>query len=369
MCNSLPAFLLFSTLPDPSCAADDVPPAVPAAPTADAPPKEGVPAVAPAKSDEPPPPTTVSFTGEKILYEKDIKLIGAEKGDIYLFVQLPPGAKSGVEVKGVMAYLTWNTDANSIRNLLTGGNQKTGQIDDMTGLQRINAQYSKFAFDHHLALATWTIYWTNDTFSHGKGFTELTPAEQRTFDQKFDHIAEKWREGVNQLAKEKSLPSSQWLLYGMSGGAQWGHRIAMREPDLFAAVHMHINSTYDKPVPAASKVLWLVTTGELEHGFPEAKQFYAEARKLGYEMIFDPFPKIGHDDVPAVDALSTAFFAYALQRIQSKPTRSVAAAEYVGSLSTHEFVPAARVATIPANLRVNLPTKALADAWGLPADQ
>jgi hypothetical protein len=174
------------------------------------------------------------------------------------------------------------------------------------------------------------------------------------------------------------------LLYGISRGAQWAHRLALRKPDRFLAVHVHIPSTFDKPVQEANKTLWLLTTGEREYGYEKAKVFYNQCRALNYPIMFKAIVGIGHQGSPIADALGRQFFDYALsvqnERDQldklkkSKLARYMTQApgpwpkefrepEFFGDFVNQDCFPVAQADMIPNGFRVPLPNKALADAW------
>ena len=286
------------------------------------------------------------------IYEREVLLLGQDAKKITFFVKLPPGARTGADVKGVFAFCTWEADPAHIRQVM---------LDK--GPAGVTGRIAKFAFSHQMALVSWTTFATKKAYDKTQNFDDMTAQEAARADAAFDGIAMTWRRGVDGLMKDYQLPKGGWFLYGMSRGGQWAHRIALREPELFSAIH--INSSYDKPVPEASKILWLVTTGELEAGYPYSKRFYASARTLNYPIIYNAEPKLGHADSPATDRLSEAFFNYAWDK---KTAPAVAEERFVGNYETHEYVTLKEAARVPDKVRVDLPTKTLADAWGVLAD-
>ncbi len=298
------------------------------------------------------------------VYERSIPLIGSSDRRLTLFLKLPPGARTGADVAGVFAFCTWESKPESIRAVLTesDGTQPGGGV---------GARIMRYAARHNLAVVSWTTFNSANLVDRQRSFDEMSRREAAQFDRAFDQVARTWKRGVEDFIRDYQLPKEKWLLYGMSRGGQWAHRIALREPGFFAAVHVHINSSYDRPVPEASSVWWLVTTGELEAGYPAARRFYAASRALNYPMIFHAEPKLGHENHPNIDRLSNAFFDHVIANLKAAAAGQPApqTERFVGNYFTHEFVPWAKGAQMPEAFRVILPSRDIAEAWGLEAEE
>lgn len=298
------------------------------------------------------------------VYERSIPLIGSSDKRLTLFLQLPPGARTGADVAGVFAFCTWESKPESIRAVLTEG-------DGTQPGGGVGGRIMRYAARHNLAVVSWTTFGAANLVDKQRSFDEMSRREAAQFDRAFDQVARTWKRGVEDFIRDYQLPREKWLLYGMSRGGQWAHRIALREPGFFAAVHVHINSSYDRPVPEASSVWWLVTTGELEAGYPAARRFYAAARSLNYPMIFHAEPKLGHENHPNIDRLSNAFFDHVIANLKAAAAGQPApqTERFVGNYFTHEFVPWAKGAQMPEAFRVSLPSRGIAEAWGLEAEE
>lgn len=239
----------------------------------------------------------------------------------------------------------------------------TGKLADS-----VSARVSDFSpFEHGMAMVSWTTFSSKTAFDKTRNFDEMTKSDAIQMEVEFDKIARIWRAGIDSLIKDYKLPPQGWFLYGMSRGGQWAHRLALRQTDLFDAVHIHINSSYDQPPPEGAKIHWLVTTGELEAGYPAAKRFYAAARKQNYSMIFYAEPKLGHQDSPRVRALGNAFFNYQFEK-RGRAAAVDYSSCYAGDYLTHEYTPWAERIKIPAERQVMIPSKAIAEIWGMAAE-
>ena len=222
-----------------------------------------------------------------------------------------------------------------------------------------------------------------------KSWDDLSPDTALATDQAFDQVAHAWEQGVKYFVDQYGIPSSGYLLWGMSGSAQYACRLALRKPDYFLAVHVHIPSSFDKPTPEGRKVLWCLTTGELESGHKRSLRFYAQCRALGYPMIYKAIMRLGHAGSPIADDIGLKFFDYALsvsdKRVaydaslnnpltqfqlaqtddnQIKPwLDSFCRPAYVGDSVNQRMFPYEQQDMVPVGFRVPLPTKAIADAW------
>lgn len=247
----------------------------------------------------------------------------------------PPG--------GVLAYCTWLSDPETIRGHIEAGG------DDPTSSRMI-----AFARRHNLAVLTWT---ARAAWDSRLSADELDDKQADFEDMLFDALSREWRLMAGRLATTYDLPKSGWLLFGVSRGAQWAHRLALREPRFFKAVHIAINSSYDAPTRRASGIWWLATTGELETGYPAALRWYRQCLDLDYQIVFRAAPNTGHEMTDADWDLGAAFFAYALAHDTWRR-------EFAADMVNHIVVPAARADSIPETQRTWLPDRAMATTYG-----
>ena len=101
-------------------------------------------------------------------------------------------------------------------------------------------------------------------------------------------------------------------MMGSSGAAQYAQRLALRRPERFLAVHVHIASSFDVPVKKGASLLWCVTTGENELGYARSRRFFRAARDLYFPIVYKAYPGLGHEGNAKVTALGFACFDYAL---------------------------------------------------------
>jgi hypothetical protein len=298
--------------------------------------------------------------------------------EIEMFLRLPPQHSKEHPIKGTLAFCTWEGDANVIRKELL---YRTDMKMVAAGPAGVVARLIRYAEEHDMAVLTWT---TKQVWSLQGSTDELNRKAEREFDQNFDRLANAWENGLKSLARDNNIPDSDLLLYGISRGAQWAHRLALRKPNRFLAVHVHIPSTFDAPTDKANKVLWLVTTGERESGYERASRFYQECRKLGYPIIFKAIMDLGHNDSPVAENLGFRFFDYALAMRDQRDELAASMSNpilreearnsgpwnkdfhqppFVGDFLNQDMFPLKEAQMIPIPLQVPLPTERIAQAW------
>jgi predicted esterase len=238
-----------------------------------------------------------------------------------------------------------------------------------------------FANKHKLAILAWG---SRGLWNPYLNYNELEKDQAKSIDKSFDLVAEAWERGVKELCEKYGLPNRNFLIWGVSGSAQWAARLCLRKPDYFLAIHVHVPSSFDKPTPEAAKVLWCLTTGEVETGYERSRRFVAECRPLGYPMVYKAIAGLGHASHPDATALGFKFFEFALTQKdlrnkfdQSKgdyttnnksesllpwPT-AFRNPPYYGDLVNQEVFSADQVDKIPENFRIRIPNSELATIW------
>lgn len=282
--------------------------------------------------------------------------------EITLFLRIPPDIHNAGELKGVLAVCVVANNVDFVERDL----QKEEMSGDYSGL-------FQFADAHHLAVLAWG---SRKVWDSGTNDDEMPPDQEKGISEGFDLIATGWEEGVHQLAQKYGLPEKDYLLWGNCASAQWVHRLCLDKPDHFFAIYIHNSGSFARPTPAASKVLWCVTTGELYGGYGNSLKFVAECQKLNYPMIYKAIPGLGHSDSPVAKDLSFKFFDLALslkdQRDQLQKTSGRQDAwldafrnpPFYGDYMNQDVFPASQVEMIDPENRTPLPTSDIAQIWG-----
>jgi hypothetical protein len=308
------------------------------------------------------------------LIEHVVQTRNPSQPQITLFLRSPLEMKDATQAKGVLCLSLLANDLGGVRRKLQGFQEG----DDVRGIL-------KFADEHKLIIICWG---SRSLWNPEENWDDLSPAEAKKEDAGFDQVADAWEKGVQYFVDEYKIPKDGYLLSGQSGAAQYACRLALRKPAYFLAVHVHIPSSFDKPTPEGNKVLWCLTTGELEAGHARSLRFYAQCQELGYPIIYKAIVGLGHLSSHIADDLEAKFFEYALSVRDQREAYEEASTNpldqfqmsqasgqaqpwlesfrkpmYVGDIVNQEMFPSDQGDMVPVGFRTPLPTKDIADAW------
>jgi len=305
-----------------------------------------------------------------------VKTRSAQQPQITLFMRPPIGMTDVSDADGVLAMCLLANNVDDIKRRL----QVVEATDDVGSVLR-------FAEKHKLVILCWG---SRSLWDPRTNWDEQSKEVGKQMDETFDEVAAAWARGVEELSRKYGMPEKGFLLWGVSGSAQYAQRLALRKPQYFLAVHVHIPSSFDKPTREASRVLWCLTTGENESGYERSLHFLSACREMGYPIIYKAIPGLGHQEHPLAERLGLAFFEYALSLREEKLVfedsvknkhpavireraansdcpwpESFRPPTCVGDVVNQEVFPFNKSERVPAAFRVDLPTQSLADVWKL----
>ena len=306
--------------------------------------------------------------------EHVVKTHNEKQPQITLFMRPPLGMTDVSEADGVLAMCLLAGNVGEIKRRL----QELETKDDVGGILR-------FAEKHKLVILCWG---SRSLWDPRASWDEQTKIINAQMDETFDDVAKAWAKGVEELSRKYGMPDKGFLLWGMSGSAQYAARLALRQPQYFLAVHVHIPSSFDKPTTEANRVLWCLTTGENESGYERSLRFLAACRELGYPIIYKAIVGLGHAGHPLAEKLGLDFFEYALSvreeksKFESEMSKTFSNIRkewvknpnqpwpesfrnpaYIGDVVNQAIFRFDKVEIVPADFRIMLPTRELAETW------
>ncbi|HRR34537.1 MAG TPA: hypothetical protein P5026_10585 [Kiritimatiellia bacterium] len=308
--------------------------------------------------------------------EHVVKTGNARQPQITLFMRPPIGMTDMSQADGALAICLLANSVEEVKRRL----QQADAMDDVGGILR-------FAEKRKLVIVCWG---SRSLWDPRRNWDELDRDTAKQLDATFNDVADAWARGIENLSRRYGMPNRDFLLWGVSGAAQYAQRLALRKPHYFLALHAHIPSSFDRPTSEAARILWCLTTGECESGYERSLHFFAECRAMGYPILYKAIPGLGHAGHPVADRLGTAFFDYALSLREEKRNHEESNAkgkegydpstqppavklpwpatfkepEFIGDVVNQQVFRAEEAAeNVPEGFRVSIPTKKLADIW------
>jgi len=290
----------------------------------------------------------------------------ASQPQLHLYLKTPTTLKAGEKLKGVVCIASWMQEEKSMNDILRHGAVCKRLVD--------------WADANQMAVVTWN---TATLWKAGTSQADLAREDARHMDKNFDAIAAAWEKCMRRLIGKYGLPENGYLIYGISRGSHWGHRLVLRKPERFSAAHFHIANSYDIPDEKARNVLWLITTGDLDAGYQASMDFYQKCRGLAYPIILKAGQNLGHGGRDDMERLGLAFFEYAQGLKMNGKTAPGGAplpvtAEVLADAMRHDLEESTLVGDfinqgvyeigeaewIPAAQRVPLASSKIAEVWG-----
>lgn len=280
-----------------------------------------------------------------------------------LYLKLPKAEAVSKAPKGVLCIATWMQEERSLKDIILHG--------------QFRGDLLKWAEENGMAVITWN---TATLWKSGVSQADLERDSARNLENNFDQMALAWNKGMRRLASKYNLPESGYFLFGHSRGSHWGHRLALRMPDRFSALHIHVANSYDIPNDASKNILWMVTTGELDGGYQASMKFYRDGQALDYPMMIKAGPNLGHALSPSIEKLGLKFFEYSAGLKEKicpgrQPTKDEAKAiadlmradlkeaNFFGDFINQEVYTAKSGDWIPKDQRIPIVTPLIAEAW------
>jgi hypothetical protein len=304
------------------------------------------------------------------LVEHVVKTHNSKQPQITLFMK-PPSEQAGFsDSNGVLAICLLANSLDEIRRTLLG-NELSHGIQEVL----------RFAEYHNLTVICWA---SRSLWDPKLSWDEQSKRINRQLDDTFDDVSKAWTKGIDELSKQYGIPKDGFLLWGISGSAQYAARLALRQPQYFLAVHIHIPSSFDKPTKEANRILWCLTTGENEYGYKASLRFLSACKSLGYPIIYKAVIGLGHAGHPDATRLGLVFFEYALnmqkvkQEHRSDKKKDInnkrgtdkargfdAFGEplFIADVVNQKVLSPEEAYAIPVAFQIALPTAELAEAW------
>ncbi len=299
---------------------------------------------------------SLSARKTQAVIEHAVKMKLKDYERLTLFLRLPSSGRP----EGVLCMSLLANSPNEVREHIRSGASNRGD------------SLLDFAERHGLAVVAWG---SRCLWDPSRNWDELSRTEARKIDADFDVVAGAWDSAMDFFVKRYGIPASGYLMTGSSGAAQYAQRLALRRPERFLAVHVHIPSSFDAQVKGGASILWCVTTGENELGYARSRRFFRAARDMAYPIVYKAYPGLGHEGNAYYSKLGFACFEYALDEYAratrlngGKPAKPdwadiFSSAPSVADIFNQSIYSKFDYQCVPLEFRMLLPSQAIRKAW------
>lgn len=173
-------------------------------------------------------------------------------------------------------------------------------------------------------------------------------------------------DALGEIKKTYRIDDSSVFYYGYSAGSQASNLFPAWRPKRCRAWVSHACGVFHEPRVAMKDVPGLVTCGDVDAArYVISREFVTKSRRRGIDIIWKSFPNHPHDVPPDSLRLAREFFAYHLSAGKGAKKR----AAFIGDDVDDVYYPSesAEAENIDPADRVQLPSEAVALAWGVPA--
>jgi len=203
-------------------------------------------------------------------------------------------------------------------------------------------------------------------FADREGLLLVSPAFQTNMEEihsrKGYYYPDQWSgqatlAALDQIAAKTGVKADKIMLFGFSAGAHFTHRFALWKPDKVKAFVAYSAGWWDEPVPALRGVPALIMCGEDDERYEATMAFMRRGAELQLPWVWRSYKGTGHVITPQVVAMAQAFLAHY--------TRDEKPETFTGDMQSYQVFEekSAEAERIPRDLRVTLPSKAVAEAW------
>lgn len=222
------------------------------------------------------------------------------------------------------------------------------------GAGMLDARWKEFAEKNGLVLLAPTFHAEANENNQGKGYYY---PEQGS--------GEAMENALREVARRTGVTTDKVLMFGFSAGAHFAHRFALWHPRRVEAFVAYSAGWWSEPTARLKSVPALIMCGEADERYAATFAFFKQGQKLGCPWVWRSYDHTGHALTPAVRAMAEVFLANYAAKPAQRPAAPPATPGEVryGDIQTFKDVGRADKETIPEELRIELPSPAVAEVW------
>ena len=218
------------------------------------------------------------------------------------------------------------------------------------GEAMMDQRWCRFADEHGLVLLAPTFHTSPEQLKKEKGYYY---PEQGSGAQVEQALAE--------VRRKTGVKTDKILIFGFSAGAHFAHRFALWKPERVRVFVAYSAAWWSDPKATLRDVPGLIMCGETDERYEATRTFMEKALALHLPFVWRSYKSTSHELTPAVRAMAEVFLAH--YSLEPRPGKLDKKTVLYGDIQTYRVVSAADKESIPAEVRVELPSQEVADIW------
>jgi len=218
-----------------------------------------------------------------------------------------------------------------------------------SGEAMLDRRWSRFADGQGLVLLAPTFHTSPEELKKEKGYYY---PEQGSGPQVERALAE--------VGRRTEVKTDRILIFGFSAGAHFAHRFALWKPERVAAFVAYSAAWWSEPNASLKNVPALIMCGESDPRFESTREFFQKALSLHLPWVWRSYKNTGHELTPAARSMAEAFLAHYARQLNEGGKSDKGDVIY-GDIQRYRT--ASDAGSIPEAVRIELPSRAVADTW------
>lgn len=222
------------------------------------------------------------------------------------------------------------------------------------GALMLDERWKALAEKNRLVLLAPTFHADGNENNEGKGYYYPEQGSGDVIEQ-----------ALREVTRRTGVVTDKVMIFGFSAGAHFAHRYALWKPQRVSAFVAYSAAWWSEPNECMRQVPALIACGEADERYAASFTFFKLGQKLGCPWVWRSYAQTGHVLTPEVRAMAEVFLAHYAAMLSLRPAAQPATPGEVrfGDIQTFKDVGRADKESIPDELRIELPSPAVAEAW------
>ncbi len=214
------------------------------------------------------------------------------------------------------------------------------------GEELLDTRWKAFALANRLVLLAPTFHAAGQENNEGKGYYYPEQGSGLVMEN-----------ALAELTRRTGVSTEQVMFFGFSAGAHFVHRFALWRPQRVKAFVAYSAGWWSEPTEELKSVPALIMCGEADERYAATFEFFKKGQRIGCPWVWRSYKGSAHQLTPAVRDMAEAYLAHYAGNPKASDDK------WFGDIQTFKASGAEGRATIADEVRIELPSKVVAEVW------